>query len=86
MIFEAKTVRLGTERVRVRSALSQLLEYRYLHGQADDRLCLVTDTGVSADRVAYLESLGIAVAVSMQGQLYAGSPLARTFLTAALSD
>jgi hypothetical protein len=58
-IFEVKTLGGGMERDVVRSGLAQLLEYRYLSGSADDRLCLVTDFEVSADRRRFLESLAI---------------------------
>ena len=61
VIFEAKTVRSGSEGPRVRSAIAQLLEYRFLYGAEDDRLCLVCDRAISGRRVPVLEHLGIAV-------------------------
>jgi hypothetical protein len=61
MIFEAKTVRTGSEGPRVRSAIAQLLEYRFLYGEQADRLCLVCDQPLSGRRVPLLEHLGIAV-------------------------
>lgn len=79
-IFEAKTLRSGTERARVRSGLAQLLEYRYAHGEPDDRLCLVTDAALAAERTAFLESLGIALVVCIQGAVYPGSPTAHRLL------
>ncbi len=81
VIFEAKTIRAGTERLRVRSGLAQLLEYRYAFGNADDRLCLVTDVAVAAKRTAFLESLGVAVVVCARGAVYAGSPMAHRLLS-----
>jgi len=85
VIFEAKTLRDGTERTRVRTGLAQLLEYRYRYGTVDDRLCLVTDAPVSGERTAFLEHLGVAVAVVRGNDLYAGSSLARTLLRAVLT-
>jgi hypothetical protein len=79
-IFEAKTIRSGVERTRVRSGLAQLLEYRYAYGNADDRLCLVTDAALAAERTAFLESLGVALVVCMRGAVYAGSPTAHHLL------
>lgn len=81
VIFEAKTIRSGTERTRVRSGLAQLLEYRFAFGDADDRLCLVTDAVVTAKRTAFLESLGVAVVVCARSAVYAGSPMAHRLLS-----
>jgi hypothetical protein len=61
VIFEAKTVRAGSEGPRVRSAIAQLLEYRFFYGSPDDRLCLVCDRPLSGRRVKLLDGLGIAV-------------------------
>ncbi len=85
VLFEAKTIRVGTERARVRAALAQLVEYRFAYGDPGDRLCLISDAAVGAERVAVLESIGIAVAVCVGGELYAGSPTARRLLGDALS-
>jgi len=85
VIFEAKTLRDGTQRTRVRAGLAQLLEYRYRYGSPDDRLCLVTDAALSGERTAFLEHLGIAVAVVHGNDLYAGSSLARRLLRAVLT-
>jgi hypothetical protein len=85
VIFEAKTVRDGTERARVRSALAQLLEYRFEFGDADDRLCLVTDTAVSVRATALLDSLGIAAVTCRGAELYSASLTARRLLRHALS-
>jgi hypothetical protein len=80
VIFEAKTLRDGTERTRVRNALAQLLEYRHAYGDADDRMCMATDAAVSARRIAFLDSLGISVVVCLGEDLYAGSAMARRLL------
>src|SRR6185436_10902162 len=58
-IFEAKTVTLGKELTQVRSALSQLLEYRFFYGKRDDSLCLVVDAPISDRRVRFLDATGI---------------------------
>jgi hypothetical protein len=79
-IFEAKTIRSRTQLARVRSGLAQLLEYRYAYGDHNDRLCLVTDTALVAERIAFLESLGVAVVVCSRGGVYAGSPTAHRLL------
>lgn len=79
-IFEAKTIRSGTQLARVRSGLAQLLEYRYAYGDPDDRLCLVTDAALAAERTAFLESLGVALVVCSRGGVYAGSPMAHRLL------
>lgn len=62
-IFEAKTLNLGNELGQVRSALSQLLEYRFFYGAPDDSLCLVVDAPVSDRRVRFLDATGIGVLV-----------------------
>lgn len=80
VIFEAKTIRSGTERARVRGGLAQLLEYRYAYGTAGDSLCLVTDVALAPERVAFLDSLGIALIVCARGRVYAGSPTAHHLL------
>jgi hypothetical protein len=82
-IFEAKTLRSGTERARVRGGLAQLLEYRYSYGDADDRLCLVTDAALTAERTAFLDSLDIAFLVCTRGGVYAGSLAAHRLLNEA---
>jgi hypothetical protein len=78
VIFEAKTVRGKSERDRVRAGAIQLLEYRYIRGDADDRLCLVTDRPISERRRRFLATLGIsAVSVDQGNQAVCvdGSPL-----------
>jgi hypothetical protein len=81
-IFEAKTIRSGTERTRMRGGLAQLLEYRYAYGDTADRLCLVTDAALALERTAFLESLGVALVVCIRGAVYAGSPTAHRLLGA----
>lgn len=61
VLFEAKTISPGQEPSQMRSALAQLLEYRYEHGNADDCLCVVTDMPVADSRLRFLSSLGIGV-------------------------
>lgn len=61
VIFEAKTVRGGSEGPRVRSAIGQLQEYRFFYGTAEDRLCMVSDRPLSGKRVKLLDGLGIPV-------------------------
>lgn len=79
-IFEAKTIRSGTQLARVRSGLAQLLEYRYSYGDPTDGLCLVTDAALAADRIAFLESLDVALVVCARGGVYPGSPAAHRLL------
>ncbi len=59
VIFEAKTIRAGSEGRRLRTALAQLLEYRFLYGAPADELCVVTSAPVSDERLRFLRSLGI---------------------------
>jgi hypothetical protein len=61
VIFEAKTVRIGSEGPRIRSAIAQLLEYRFFYGDPDDRLCVVCDKAISDRRARLLDGLQIAV-------------------------
>lgn len=61
VIFEAKTVRVGSEGPRIRSALAQLLEYRFFYGEPADRLCVVSDRPISDRRVRLLDGLEISV-------------------------
>jgi hypothetical protein len=82
VLFEAKTIRSGTERARVRSGLAQLLEYRYVYGDENDGLCLVTNAALATERVAFLESLGIALVVCADDRVFVGSPMARRMLGA----
>jgi len=72
-IFEAKTVRSGSEGPRVRSAIAQLFEYRFFDGKPDDYLCLVCDRPLSSRRVRLLDGLGIAVLYRADGSFKAGS-------------
>jgi hypothetical protein len=59
VIFEAKSA--GSELHRVRAGLAQLLEYRFLHGEPSDALCLVTTERVRDERIRFLRGLGIDV-------------------------
>jgi hypothetical protein len=43
----------------VRAGLAQLLEYRFLWGDPDDLLCLVTNKQIQPQRVRLLRALGI---------------------------
>ena len=54
VIFEGKTVGPKSELTRTRSALSQLLEYRFFHGRPGDGLCLVTNSPISDRRIRFL--------------------------------
>jgi hypothetical protein len=58
-IFEAKTVRPRSESRRIRAALAQLLEYRFLWGEPQDELCVVSSAPISDEKVRFLRSLGI---------------------------
>jgi hypothetical protein len=44
----------------VRSALAQLLEYRFFFGTPNDGLCIVTDLPISASRLRFLSSMTVA--------------------------
>jgi hypothetical protein len=61
-LFEAKTVTPKSELSQTRSGLSQLLEYRFFYGDANDELCLVTDAPISDRRIRFLENHKIAMA------------------------
>jgi hypothetical protein len=61
VIFEAKTIANGNELEQTRSALSQLLEYRFFFGTPDDALCLVTDALISDRRLQFLEAMNVQV-------------------------
>lgn len=63
VIFEAKTITESNEVDQCRTALAQLLEYRFFLGRPDDELCLVVDRHISSLRLAFLESAAIAVVV-----------------------
>jgi hypothetical protein len=61
VIFEVKTLRVGSETARVRGAIGQLLEYRYFDGKDDDDLCVVTSRPIADFRCRMLDALGIGV-------------------------
>jgi hypothetical protein len=59
VLFEAKTIALGQELTQLRSALSQLFEYRFFYGTQEDSLCVVTDVPISESRLRFFGSLSI---------------------------
>jgi hypothetical protein len=61
VIFEAKTLE-GDESHQLRSALAQLLEYRYFYGENDDLLCIVTDRPIADRLTPFLQDCGVVVA------------------------
>jgi hypothetical protein len=75
VIFEAKGLVRSNHLARCRSALSQLLEYRFFHGKPEDRLCLVVNGLLPDRRIRFLESAGIAVATIRDGQVRAAGVL-----------
>ena len=78
VIFEAKTLRDGSESGQCRSGLAQLLEYRFFDGDAEDELCLAVDAPISDARLRFLEAQDIAVIeVSTAGVLALGPLAAR---------
>jgi len=74
-IFEVKTIRPGRELARVRAALAQLLEYRFLYGAEDDGLCLVTSGPIGDRHARVLSHLGICVLTVEDGRFAAGSEI-----------
>lgn len=68
VIFEAKSIE-GNEVAQCRSALGQLLEYRFFYGTPDDRLCLVVDQAISDARVRFMESMGVGVLLTSEADL-----------------
>ncbi len=62
VIFEVKTISASNELHQCRAALSQLLEYRFFHGEPADELCLVVNGPIADHRRVFLESLGVGVA------------------------
>ncbi len=61
VIFEAKTIGPGNELDQTRSALSQLLEYRFFYGAPGDTLCLVTSALISDRRLRFLDAMNVRV-------------------------
>jgi hypothetical protein len=61
VIFEAKTISVDQELPQTRAALSQLLEYRFFYGRAEDLLCLVANRPISVPRQQFLNALGVQV-------------------------
>ena len=77
MLFEVKSLSGANEIHQCRSALSQLLEYRFCHGVETDRLCVVVGSPISDWRRAFLEHLSVAVlAISADGRATAIGRLA----------
>jgi hypothetical protein len=69
VIFEAKTATAASEGSQVRSAVGQLLEYRYVHGKPDDLLALVTNRRIGKARIAFLRSLDISALFLTAGRV-----------------
>lgn len=61
VIFEAKTIVGTNELEQTRSALSQLLEYRFFYGASEDALCLVVDAPISDHRLRFLDAMKVQV-------------------------
>lgn len=61
VIFEAKTITPDNEVSQCRSALGQLLEYRFFDGSEHDEICLVTDSPLSDHRSRFLVSMQVTV-------------------------
>ena len=84
VIFEAKTLRDGTEMERIRSALAQLIEYRLLYGEPDDELCVVADGPIGDRRCRILDSVGIGVLVHNGAHFNPGSATAAGMFSRAM--
>ena len=61
VLFEAKTVTPETELTQTRSALAQLLEYRFFYGTLSDHLCMVCNAPLSDRRIRFLDAMGVHV-------------------------
>jgi hypothetical protein len=64
VIFECKTINTEhapSEASRCRFGLAQLIEYRLVHGDLTDGLCLVTNSPIKEFRIRVLESVDIGV-------------------------
>ena len=61
VLFEAKTVTPETELAQTRSALAQLLEYRFFYGASSDHLCLLCNAPLSDRRIRFLDAMGVHV-------------------------
>jgi hypothetical protein len=79
-LFEAKSISGTNELAQTRTALAQLLEYRYFYGDAADRLCVVTDRPINDRRVRFLNAAGIAVAYDDGSGLVSCGQLANDLL------
>jgi hypothetical protein len=60
-MFEVKSLSESNEVSQCRSALAQLLEYRFFYGADTDRLCIVLNGPIADRRRAFLEGLGVAI-------------------------
>ena len=76
VIFEAKTLQ-GNELHQLRSGLAQLLEYRYFHGNDNDRLCLVVDRPIPDRLSRFLEHCGVSTVWMDGSSFYAAGASAR---------
>ncbi len=81
VIFEMKTLSGSNELSQCRSAVSQLLEYRFRHGEPGDQLCLVTNAPVPVDRAEILEALGVAAIAQTQDGWQPSNGLGARLLT-----
>jgi hypothetical protein len=79
-LFEAKSISGTNELAQTRTALAQLLEYRYFYGDPADRLCVVTDRPINDRRVRFLNAAGIAVAYDDGSGLVSCGQLANDLL------
>lgn len=61
VIFEVKSLSDCNDGHQCRAALAQLLEYRFLYGDAADHVCAVFSRPIADRRLAFLEAVGIAV-------------------------
>jgi hypothetical protein len=85
-LFEAKTINEKNRPRQVRSAVSQLFEYRFFFGEPTDSLYIVTNAPLPEATVRFLDSMRIA-ACRLDGEcFYANSPLARPLLGAVLAE
>lgn len=61
VLFEVKTIAEGMELGQTRSALAQLLEYRFFYGDAVDLLCVVVDAPLADRRLRFLAAMDVHV-------------------------
>lgn len=71
VLFEIKSIGSSEkERIRVRSGLAQLLEYRLIFDAEKDLLCLVSNRPIQERRLRLLDSLGIGHAYVEDGKVH----------------